>query len=150
MDKQLIPLKAELQSLLSRRNVIANQRRQVDQELQKLASTERQLQNLQLEHEASTETYQNYRKKLEEAQVYEDMNRQKLANISIIQEPAVANRPITPNVRLNILVSVVLGSILSIGLALVSEIFSSGLSNPSLAERKIGVPVLTVDDKPFH
>jgi len=71
------------------------------------------------------------------------MNRQKMANISVIQTATAPAEKIKPKKTLNILFGILIGIISSIGFALFSENTSKNFSTPESAERRLGLPVLT-------
>ena len=70
------------------------------------------------------------------------MNRQKMANISVIELAVEPSVPIKPNRKLRVLLGVVLGGVAAVGFAFFSEYVSQGLSTPESAERRLRIPVL--------
>ncbi len=88
------------------------------------------------------ENYELYRKKVEEAHVTEEMDRLKMANISVIQPAMVPPKPIKPRIALNILLGILLGSLAGLGFAFIAEYFGGGYTRPEQAARDLGLPVL--------
>ncbi len=80
--------------------------------------------------------------RVEQARISEDMNRSKLSNISVIQPAAVPVKPVHPNKKLNMLLSLLIGCLSALGIAFSSEHLSQGLTTPDGAERRLGLPVL--------
>ncbi len=142
MEKGLIPLRAELQSVQAKTGVLRVQIDDVDRQLKALSGTESELQNLQLEVDSSQQNYANYQKKLQDALISQDMDRQKFTNISVIQPPAPLELPVKPNKLLNLLVGIFLGAGAGIGLAFLLESLNRGVNDAKTAEEKLGVPVV--------
>ena len=63
-------------------------------------------------------------------------------NISIVDPADVPNRPSSPNLILNILIALVLGSALAVGAALALEQIDEGLRDPKDVNRLLGIPLL--------
>jgi len=84
--------------------------------------------------------YHTYLEKLEEARISDDLNRQKIANISVTQPPVA---PQKQKKLLNITLGVVLGPCAGLGYAFFSEYTSQRFSMPEQVERRLGLPVLT-------
>ena len=104
---------------------------------------ERTLTNLKRDRDANERNYLTYLAKVAEARISDDMNRNKMANISIINAASVPAKPIKPKKLLNVLLSIVLGAVSGIGFAFLSEYMSNGISTPKNAEKRLGLPVLT-------
>jgi capsular polysaccharide biosynthesis protein len=62
----------------------------------------------------------------------------------VIQEAAVPEKPVRPRKSLNLLISIFIGGVSGIGLALFSEGISQSFTTPESAERRLALPVLTV------
>jgi uncharacterized protein involved in exopolysaccharide biosynthesis len=86
--------------------------------------------------------YQTYTEKSEEARISDDMNRSKMANVSVIQSAAVPAKPVKPKKLLNVLLGIVLGAVSGLGFAFFSEYTSQVFSTPESVERRLGLPVL--------
>jgi len=98
-EKNLI--ESELSSLDSQRVTIISQLTQLDKEMKVLDLREKELLNLQREVASNESNYKVYLNKFEEARISDDMDRQKIANISVIQEAVVPVKPIKPKKALN-------------------------------------------------
>jgi hypothetical protein len=105
--------------------------------------TEKALKNLKREVTANEKNYKIYLSKLEEARISEDMDRQKIANIGVIQEAFVPSQPINTRKELNIAIGIIIGAISGLGFAFFSEYISQGLSIPESAEIRLNLPVLS-------
>ena len=89
------------------------------------------------------EKVRTYLGRAEEARISEEMNRKKMANISVIQPAEVPVKPITPKKGWNILLGMILGAVSGLGFAFFSEYTSESFSTPGAAEKQLALPVLT-------
>jgi len=80
--------------------------------------------------------------RIEEARISEEMNRKKMANVSVIQPAEVPAKPITPNKGRNILLGMLLGAVIGLGVAFFSEYTSESFSTPGTAGKQLALPVL--------
>ncbi|MGA7828351.1 MAG: GumC family protein [Geobacteraceae bacterium] len=115
---------------------------QLDGEIQALDLQEKEMENLKRDLSTNEKNYQVYDAKMEEARISDDMNRLKMANISVIQSAQVPANPIKPNKRLNILLGIIIGALSGVGYALFSERNSQGLVSPEIAEKRLNLQVL--------
>lgn len=116
---------------------------QVDKEIQSLDLNEIKNQELKREVSNNDKNYRTYVDKLEDARISDDMNRQKMVNVSVIQAATIPAKPIKPKKALNILLGIILGAVSGLGYAFFSEYTSQGLSTPESVEKRLGLPVLT-------
>jgi uncharacterized protein involved in exopolysaccharide biosynthesis len=142
-EKQALNAEAEEASLRSKAATLLLQIGQLDNEIKTMDLREKELKDLNREVSTNEMNYKTYREKKEEARISDEMNRQKLANISVIQTAVVPSKPIKPKKTLNILLSIILGAVSGLGFAFLSEYMGQGLSTPEAAEKRLGLPVLT-------
>ena len=143
LERELLKLQAELPSQEAKAASLRGQIAQLNLEIPRLDMTEMQLENLKRDMAVNDKNYRTYVEKVEDALILEDLNRQKSANISVIQEPTVPADPVKPRKLLNIALGLILGVFAALGLAFASEFSAQGLSTPESVERRLGVPVLT-------
>jgi uncharacterized protein involved in exopolysaccharide biosynthesis len=141
-EKAAIMAEAEEASLRTKAATLQTQIAQLDGEIKNLDLQEKELQGLKREITTNDRNFRAYLDKQEEARIHDEMNRQKLANISVIQAAVVPSKPIKPKKGLNILLSVVLGAISGLGFAFLSEYTSQRFSSPDSVEQRLGLPVL--------
>jgi uncharacterized protein involved in exopolysaccharide biosynthesis len=144
MELERIKTQADLKSQQAKAATLAIQISRLDEEIRSLDSSGIPLENLKRELSTNAKYYQTYVDRLEEARISENMNLNKLANISVIQEAAVPEKPVRPRKSLNLLISIFIGGVSGIGLALFSEGISQSFTTPESAERRLALPVLTV------
>lgn len=143
VERDLLRLQAELPSEQAKALSLRGQIAQLNLEIPRLDMTEMELENLKRDTAVNDKNYRTYVEKVEDARILDDLNRQKSANISVIQEPTVPALPVKPRKLLNIALGLVLGLFAALGLAFAMEFSAQGLSTPESAERRLGVPVLT-------
>lgn len=141
-EKQALNAEAEEASLKAKASTLLLQISHLDTEIKTLDLREKELKDLNREVSTNEMNYKTYREKKEEARISDEMNRQKLANISVIQAAVVPSKPVKPRKALNILLSIILGAVSGLGFAFFSEYMGQGLSTSGAAEEKLGLPVL--------
>jgi uncharacterized protein involved in exopolysaccharide biosynthesis len=100
------------------------------------------MQNLKRELATNEKNFQIYGDKMQEARIIDDMNRLKLANISVIQRAAVPIKPYKSHKKLNVALAILFGALSGIGFAFLSEKNSQGLLTPEIAERRLNLAVI--------
>jgi uncharacterized protein involved in exopolysaccharide biosynthesis len=108
---------AELGSLEAKAAATKQQLKLLDRELMTLDQRAKELRVLKREVTTNEKNYKIYLNKLEEARISEDMDRHKIANISVIQKAFIPAKPIRPRVVLNIVLGVILGALSGLGFA---------------------------------
>lgn len=147
-EKEIIKAKAELSSQEAKETSLRLQLVQLDRAIQNFDLREKDLQDLHREQANNEKNYQTYLHKVEEARISDDMNRQKMANLSVIQAAAVPTKPVRPKKGFNIFLSIILGSVSGLGYAFLSEYTAQGLLTPEDAEKRLNLPVIaTISNK---
>jgi len=139
---ELIRSETELNAQKGKAVVMNQQLAEVDGKVRSLDYSEKDMQKLKREQAINEKNYQAYQEKSEDARITDNMNRLKMANISIIQKATVPPEPIRPKKLMNIAMAIVLGMVSGLGLAFWSESMSQSFSTPDQLENSIGMPVL--------
>ncbi len=142
LQTDLLRLETELPSQEARAKSLRGQVFQLDTAIPALDQTENGLENLKRDVSVNDLNYRAYQERVEDARALEDLNRQKSANISVIQAATVPTDPVKPRKALNIGLSVLLGLLAGLGVAFGSELSSQTMSTPENVERRLGLPVL--------
>ncbi len=142
-EKDRIRTEADLRAQQAKLASLGPQLAKVDAELKNLDRQEKQFQDLKRETATNERNYQTYQEKWEDARISDDMNKKKMANISIIQAATVPTEPIKPKKLLNIALSIVLGAVVALGAAFGSEYLGHTFNTAQDVERHLGLPVLT-------
>jgi len=143
IQRDLVKRQAELPALQAKAGSLRGQVAQLDHQIPALDLTQMDLENLKRDITVNDRNYRSYQEKVKEAQTQEDLNRQKSANISVIQEPTTPTTPIKPRKAVNLGIGMLLGLLAGLGIAFVRELSAQGISTPESAEQRLGVPVLT-------
>ena len=143
VELEIIKTEADLRSQVAKAAGLRQQLSQLDGQIRTLDLNEKKFQILKREMTSNEKYFRAYEDRFEEARISEDMNRSKLANISVIQPAAVPVVPARPKKRLYMLLSLFFGTFSGLGLAFISEHLSQVLTTPDSVERRLGLPVLT-------
>jgi len=126
----------------ARRSALAGQLQQYQDGLKKLESSTIEHDDLYRQTKEAEENYQLYAKKREEARIADEMDQQKITNVSIAEAPAVAHIPSSPNRPLNLIVGVLLAAFVGLASAFSAELFSNTVHTPRQLEAMTGITVL--------
>jgi len=143
VELEIIKTEADLRSQVAKAAGLRQQLSQLDGQIRTLDLNERKFQELKREMTSNEKYFRNYEDRFEEARISEDMNRSKLANISVIQPADVPAIPVRPKKKLYMLLSLIFGTFSGLGLAFISEHISQVLTTPDGVERRLRLPVLT-------
>src|SRR2546421_1654206 len=126
----------------ARRDTLAGQLQQYDASLKKLESNTARHDDLQREKKEAEDNYQLYAKKREEARMADELDRQKITNVSIAEAATVSQLPSSPNRPLNLILGIVLAGVLSLGSVFSAEMLSDAVHTPRQLEALTGGMVL--------
>lgn len=141
-EMQLISAETELNAQKGKAVALQQQLAEIDGKVRSLDFSEKELQQLKREQAINEKNFQTYAEKAEEARITDDMNRLKMANISVIQKAVAPAEPIKPKKRMNIALSIVIGLVAALGMAFLSESRSQSFSTPEQVENRLYLPVL--------
>jgi uncharacterized protein involved in exopolysaccharide biosynthesis len=116
----------------------------VEGELNSLDRHGRELQSLKREATQLEQNHQIYSRKLEESLIMDDMDRQKMVAVSVVQKATVPAFPKKQRLtRSQMIGAGFLGGLAAgIALAIILELMTPGMPTPASAEKSLGVPVL--------
>jgi len=121
LNRQLVSAEAELPGQIARRNGLESQLAAAEAKFQALAGLLKTYRELLRERDAAERNLRTHAERLEAVLVSEEMDRARIANISIIQRGRVAQEPSYPRKTLNLAIGSMLGLGLGLGLALLLE-----------------------------
>ena len=142
VEKELLKAEAELASLQAGAATLAEQVAELDRKINTLDDKRNELRSLQREVEVNEKNYLTYVEKHEEARISDDLDQQKIVNISVIQAPVTPEKPVKPKKLLNLILGVLLGALSGLGFAFFRELTSQTFSTPEQVEQRLGLPVL--------
>ena len=126
----------------ARRDTLSAQLRDYEGALRKLEGDTTRHDDLQRQKREAEENYQLYAKKREEARIADELDRQKITNVSIAEAPAVPRIPSSPNRPLNLLLGVFVATFLSLGTVFSAEMLGGTIHTPRQLEALTGATVL--------
>ena len=65
-------------------------------------------------------------------------------NVSVIEDASVPRTPVRPRKTINLAISVLVGLVVGVGVALVIEYFDTTVKTPDDVERYLGLPVIGI------
>ncbi len=122
------PLESELERLEAR--------------LDELGQKTGQLNELELQQQVDEENFRNYLQGVESARLTNDLNREGITSVAIVQQPTIPINTARPRVGLIMLLALVFGLALGIAVSFFTEMTDEAFSMPNQIESVIGVPVL--------
>ncbi len=143
LEKELFAVQSDLQAEKARREALKMQFEKLDIDFQTFIQNAREYLDIQRRIDMVEKNYQTYANKMEQARISSEMDRQKIANIRIVQTPEAPARPIKPKKKASIAIGVFLATFMSFGVTLVSEYVGQGINTPESVERYLDLPVLT-------
>jgi capsular exopolysaccharide synthesis family protein len=95
--------------------------------------------NLQREYDVLNKSYQDLR---QQKQTLELSQSYRVSNISVLSKAAPNDRPVSPNLRINMALAAILGILLGLGLAYVREYMSDTVDTVGHVQSGVGLPVI--------
>jgi uncharacterized protein involved in exopolysaccharide biosynthesis len=149
----LNPLRQTLETELARARVdqagargkhqsLAAQVQQYEAQLSRLEGITAEYEDMTRKVKQAEESYQLYNKKQEEARIADELDQNKITNVSIAEAPVQPQLPSKPNRPLNLLLGVFLGLLLSAGSVFTAELLRETVNTPRELEAITGSPVL--------
>ncbi len=118
---QLTALEADLSFEMAKTEGLAEQMAWLDRRLATLPARSKRYRELVRERDMNEQGYRTYAGQLEEARLLDQLDREKISNISLIQEVRVGSEPLSLNKKLRLLVGVLLGIVLGAVAAYLAE-----------------------------
>jgi uncharacterized protein involved in exopolysaccharide biosynthesis len=125
LQKDLILAEADFKAQQAKNESTKQLLAKLNEQLHNFAEKEKELKKLQLEVEAAEEHYTNFVSKLEETRILDEMDRQKMVNVAVIEKPMVPIKPIKPRKKLNLLIGIILAVTCCLTYALIADHFFS-------------------------
>ena len=108
----------------------------------KLNNDELRIARLEREVQLEEANYRKYSDSLEQARIDHAMAEGGKSNVSIVQPATFDLKPVKPNVLLNLLAAVVLGTLVGLGLAFAAESWDDSLRTGDDVQRHLNLPTL--------
>jgi uncharacterized protein involved in exopolysaccharide biosynthesis len=125
-----------------RREMLAGQVKQYEAQLSRLEGITAEYEDLNRQVKESADNYELYKKKEEEARITDELDQNKITNVSVAEAPVQPQLPVKPNRPLNLILGVFLGALLSLGSVVIAEFMRDTVLTPRELEMLTGRSVL--------
>jgi uncharacterized protein involved in exopolysaccharide biosynthesis len=142
IEKEKLKIEADLKAQEARADSLRSQIGQIDGDIRRLDTSEKEFQGIKREIGTNEQNYKNYSEKYEETRILDDLNKRKISNVSILQSAAVPALPVKRDRQKYVLLSLVLGLGLGFGLAIALESIPQQCTTPLSAEKHLRLPIL--------
>ncbi len=142
LELQLLSARAQHAALQTQGRVLTKQARDLENKIGHLIQLEKEFDELEREVTKDQENVKRYLEKVEVARITQEMDRQQIANVSVIQAATVPVSPIKPNRTFIAVLGVILGGFSSFGLAFILEAMQSSYTRPEQVSHELGLPIL--------
>ncbi|MEO8325224.1 MAG: GumC family protein [Nitrospirota bacterium] len=142
LEKERLGAVSESTTLQASREVIALQIEDLDKKIQRLDELNKEMIVLERQRAADEQNYNLYLTRVEEANVSEEMDRLKMANISVIQRAEVPGGPAGRSPTLLVTLGAILGILAGTGFGLLLEYFQGAYTRPEQAANDLNLPLL--------
>lgn len=145
VQKEIVKAKAELSSMLVTEKSLTEQVASLDEQVKSIDSKESRLRELERKFAIDEKNYNLAMKKLEESKVFDEMDRQKMTSVSVVQPATIPLKPIKPGKPL--IIYIALGFLLGLGgacgLAFGLEVVAPTMRTPEDVEKRLHLTVLS-------
>jgi uncharacterized protein involved in exopolysaccharide biosynthesis len=125
-----------------RLETLTSQVKQYDTQLSRLESITAEYDDMSRKVKQAEESYQLYNKKQEEARIADELDQNKITNVSIAEAPVQPQLPSKPNRPVNLILGLALGLVLAAGCVVTAELLRETVNTPRELEALLGYPVL--------
>jgi len=142
LETELARARLDQSAAMARRATLTGQSQQYQAALDQLEGNTIKHNDLQRELKEAEENYQLYSKKREESRIADELDRQKITNVSIAEAPVAAQLPRSPNRPLNLVLGIVLAGFLCVGSMISAELLDDTVHSARQLEAMTSGPVL--------
>ncbi|GIL38076.1 polysaccharide biosynthesis/export family protein [Roseiterribacter gracilis] len=144
LERDLLRAQADVDALGERRDALAAQRQTVLTLIDDMSANQSDLRTIERDVVAGDLTLRSILTKLEEARVYDALNREKIGSLQVVQQATRPDprKPIRPEPLLYLMAGLFGGLIGAVVLVGAAELLSDTISVPDRAAAAFGLPVL--------
>ncbi len=147
LETELARAKVDQAGAQARHASLAGQMRDYETQLSRLEGSTAEYQDLARRVKEAEDNYQLYSKKQEESRIADELDQNKITNVSLAEIPVQPQLPSRPNRPLNLLLGVFLGALVSVGSVITAEFFRENVETPRELELLSGSQVLATIPK---
>jgi uncharacterized protein involved in exopolysaccharide biosynthesis len=104
--------------------------REIEEQLRQINEGERQIRDLERERQIAEESYLTYVKRMEESLIVEELDRRRIANISVLSPPVRAIEAVYPRKLFIVALSFPAGLLIGVAMVFLVEYFNDVISTP--------------------
>src|SRR5258706_12098805 len=142
LDAELARARVDQVGAASRQTSLTSQVHEYERQLSRLEGGTAQYQDLTRRMKEAEDNYQLYQKKQEEARITDELDQNKITNVSLAEAPVQPQLPSRPNRPLNLLLGIFLGAVVSVACVITAEFFRESVQTPRELEGLTGMLVL--------
>ncbi len=148
LELELLSAKSQHAALNTQERVVSKQIQDLDAQISNLGQLKKEFNGLEREVNNDQENLSRYLDKAEAARISQEMDKQQIANVSVIQAATIPAEPLSPKKGRIAILGVILGALSSISLAFLLETLRSNYTRPEQVSRDLGLPILvSISDK---
>ena len=133
---------ADLKAVTNSRNLLAKQLADLEAKIANRSSLQGEYDELVRQYQLADQNYRQYLQAVQEAQISNDLSRQKISTVDVMDPAHALPGPVAPNKPLIMIGGAVSSLILALAVAYCLEIFDERLNSPRQIELLLGTPVL--------
>jgi uncharacterized protein involved in exopolysaccharide biosynthesis len=141
-ETELARAKVDQAGAQARHNSLAGQVQQYESQLSRWAGNTAEYDDLTRRVKEAESNYQLYEKKQEEARIADELDQNKITNVSVAEAAVQPQLPVRPNRPLNLLLGIVFGALVSIACVVTAELLRENVYTARELETLTGQRVL--------
>jgi uncharacterized protein involved in exopolysaccharide biosynthesis len=142
LEGELARARVEESGLKGRLETLYSQVKQYEVQLSRLEGITAEYEDMSRKVKQVEDSYQLYSKKQEEARIADELDQNKITNVSIAEAPVQPQLPSKPNRLINLILGLALGLVLAAGSVVTVELLRETVNTPRELESLLGSPVL--------
>lgn len=147
LETELARARVDQAGAQARHTSFAGQLHDYEVQLSRLEASTAEYQDLTRRVKEAEDNYQLYSKKQEESRIGDELDENKITNVSLAESPVPSQLPSRPNRPLNLMLGLFLGALVSIGSVIIAEFFRENVETPRELELLSGSQVLATIPK---